>query len=142
MHKNFTKTLLASVLFFALISINVYSEDATKEIQIQTNAHCGGCKNKIEKGLKKMDGILKSEVNLENKIVTISYNPSKISEEKINNTIADMGYSSSIIKDDDCSHDHSSVKDASNKKDCRSKSDCCKSKKTDKTKEVKENESK
>lgn len=143
MQKNYFKMLLSVVLFLALVSFNAYSEDGTKQVQIQTNAHCGGCKSKIEKGLNKVDGIIKSEVNLDNKIVTVSYNPSKINEEQITKKIADLGYSADVKKDGECGHDHGTTKEASNKKDCGSKSNCCTSKKTDtKTTKAEENPTK
>ncbi len=127
MYKNYFKSLLSVVLFLALVSFNAYSEDAIKQVQIQTNAHCGGCKSKIEKGLNKLDGILKSDVNLENKVVTVSYNPSKINEEQITQKIADLGYSTTVKKDSECC-EKGTTKDLSSKKDCGSKSNCCSSK--------------
>jgi|GEM_PF-466321 len=87
------KNLKSLVLTLALAFVFTFSANAkTESLELNTNMHCGACKTKIENSLKTMDGIEKSNVNLETKMVKLSYNSEKVSKDNIVKTIADLGF--------------------------------------------------
>ena len=64
-----------------------------KEINLKIEGmHCTGCSNRLEKVLNNTDGIEKAKVNFEDKKATISFDETKINEEKIKETIEDSGF--------------------------------------------------
>lgn len=79
-------------LFFAL---NVVFA-APKEVCLQTDLHCGACKAKIEKTMKKTNGIINTNADVPTKIVKIKYETDKVSETKIISILKDLGYKAEI----------------------------------------------
>lgn len=55
------------------------------------------CKAKIEETLAFTKGVKTSELDLESKIVTVTYNPVKITPEKIRRVISGAGYDADSI---------------------------------------------
>ncbi len=53
--------------------------------------NCGMCKKKIEKSLK-VDGVYKSDWNKKTKMITVYYDPAKISLDEMQQLIAKSGY--------------------------------------------------
>lgn len=53
---------------------------------------CSMCSGKIQQGLKELDGINKTEIDLKSQIVNVEYNPDVIKPMDIKKTIASMGY--------------------------------------------------
>ena len=69
------------------------NDKAAKESSLQiTGMTCAACANRIEKGLKKMDGVEQASVNLALEKSTITYDPSKLSEEDFEKKIEALGY--------------------------------------------------
>ncbi len=56
------------------------------------SVQCGMCENTIETGLKRVDGIFTVDVNIENKMGHVMYDPEKIDEAGIEKAIAGLGY--------------------------------------------------
>jgi copper chaperone CopZ len=74
-------------------STKAYSQDKKiAEIKIKTSAICDMCKETLEKNLAFEKGIKKSDLDVESKIITVTYNPEKISPEEIRKAIAKIGY--------------------------------------------------
>ncbi len=90
--KNFIMVLVAT--FFAAISL--FSAEP-KEINVQTNLHCGTCASKIEKKLKKTDGILETNADVDTKVVTIKFDPEKTNENDITKIISNLGYEAKVM---------------------------------------------
>lgn len=66
---------------------------ATKQTTLQiTGMTCAACANKIEKGLNKLDGVDVANVNLALEKASVSYDPSKINVDKLEQTIQKLGY--------------------------------------------------
>jgi copper chaperone CopZ len=118
-YKSIAVTIIA--LVFSAISLFAASP---KEISVQTNLHCESCATKIEKGLKKVSGVLESKANVDTKIVAIKFDSDKTNESKITKTIADLGYKADLVK----SCDEKSCTDT--KKVKNSGKDCCDTKAT------------
>lgn len=53
---------------------------------------CNHCVNAITKAVGELDGVKRVEVSLELKTVTAEFDPGKVSEQQIIDTISDQGY--------------------------------------------------
>ena len=92
------KSLKTLVLALALVfAFGSQSFAKTESLEISTNMHCGSCKTKIENSLKTMNGIEKSDVNLEAKTVKLTYNADKVSKDAIVKNIADLGFTANVV---------------------------------------------
>ena len=89
-------TLVAVFVFSSLTS--TAKEQPSKEVQIKTSAFSEMCKNKIESVLKDQKGVTDAYLSMEDKIVTITYNPELIQTEEIQKSIKDLGYDADLIK--------------------------------------------
>ncbi|CAN5299078.1 hypothetical protein BH11BAC6_BH11BAC6_09940 [soil metagenome] len=84
------------MLIFLLSGLNVYAQN-NKTTSKDTTASfkvfgvCEQCKQRIE-GVLKVKGIASAEWNVDTKMLSVSYDPSKISLDKINNKIAAVGH--------------------------------------------------
>jgi copper chaperone CopZ len=121
-----TKTTISRFFMMMLaVTVLVVSSAFAKDAQVQfkTNAHCNDCKVKIQNGLKTMDGINSSSVDLKSKTVTIKYNADKTNPEAISKTIKSIGYEATSMtdkqmnsKDAGCCKDKSGCKDSKDSK--------------------------
>ncbi|GGD57249.1 hypothetical protein GCM10011514_21630 [Emticicia aquatilis] len=94
-----TILLTISILTFAI------EPPKTAEVKIKTSAKCGMCKKRIERDLGVSKGIVNSNLNLDDKVVTITYNTKKTSPEKIKEVISKIGYDADEVVADQKSHD-------------------------------------
>jgi copper chaperone CopZ len=70
-----------------------------KTVKIKcTEMTCLGCKKKITESINTLDGIIKVNVNLKSKIITVTYDDSKTNAEKIVSAITDAGYESELVE--------------------------------------------
>jgi len=53
---------------------------------------CSHCENAIKKSVGALDGVSSVEVDLKGRTVTVEYDGSKVSLDKIKNEIEDQGY--------------------------------------------------
>jgi mercuric ion binding protein len=113
-----TKTILiafASVLIIASCgSKSETASDTTAKTEtangITTSTfkvwgNCEMCKETIESSLK-VDGISKADCNVDSKIITISYDETKISLDQIQKNIASVGYDNEKYKGDDKAYEN------------------------------------
>lgn len=101
------KTIVLSFLAI-LSSIFAYGQKQTNqaEVTIQTSAKCEMCKKRIERDLSLQKGITKADLNLDNKAVTVSYNPKKTDVEKIKQAISMIGYDADEVIANEKSHNN------------------------------------
>lgn len=94
-----SKTYLITFSFFLLLAItNTLKAQETKaEITIKSSVVCDMCKKKVEKVLT-FKGIEKSSVDLQTKMITVTYDPQQTNPEKIKTAIANAGYDADEIK--------------------------------------------
>jgi copper chaperone CopZ len=96
----FVLATLAAVVMFS--SINAFAkEHVTKEVQIKTSAFSEMCKNKIESILKDKKGVEDSYLSMDDKIVTITYNPDLVKPEDLQKSIKELGYDADIVNPDE-----------------------------------------
>lgn len=64
-----------------------------------TGMTCAACSARIEKGLNKLDGVLKANVNLALEKATVEYNGSTLSTNEIIKKVASLGYGARLKED-------------------------------------------
>ncbi|MGI6686548.1 MAG: heavy metal translocating P-type ATPase [Bacillota bacterium] len=64
----------------------------TKKTYTIAGMSCAACAARIEKGLKKLDGVKDANVNFAMEKAIVDYDPSLLNDEKINDTIKGLGY--------------------------------------------------
>ena len=88
MHKN----LLILILSVFFVSIHVQAQKNTEEIKIQTSAQCEMCKTRIETAMAYEKGVSKSDLHLEDKVLTVTYKAGKTTPDKIRKAVNSLGY--------------------------------------------------
>ncbi len=74
--------------------------DNPKTVQLKiTGMDCAMCTNAIHKRLSNTDGIIKDGISYENGSAVITYDPGKITVEKIIKVIEETGYKASVVKE-------------------------------------------
>ncbi len=89
---------LLFILTLTFAGIISAQETTTGEVKIQTSAECGSCKTRLEDVLNYTKGVKFAELNLEDKKVTVGYNPKKISLDEIRKIISETGYDADDLK--------------------------------------------
>jgi copper chaperone CopZ len=92
---------LLFVFSFLASSHLTAAENNTVEVKIKTSAVCESCKARIEKVVNKMEGVVNSDLNLEDKVLTVNYDKTKINVDEIRNKIRDTGYNADEVKKDE-----------------------------------------
>jgi mercuric ion binding protein len=90
--KSIIKSLVLSIIAIALFYNVGQAENKTSEVKIKTSAVCDMCKTRIEKGLGKVAGVTKSDLDVDTKYVTVNYDPAKITPDEIKTSITKLGY--------------------------------------------------
>jgi periplasmic mercuric ion binding protein len=72
---------------------------STKTETIKVSGNCGSCKSRIEKAAK-MDGVSKADWNKDTKLLTLVYDPSKVSSDDVQKKIAAVGHDTEKYKAD------------------------------------------
>ncbi|MDD2963786.1 MAG: heavy metal-associated domain-containing protein [Bacteroidales bacterium] len=91
---------LLVMLMFSTITLAQAQNKKGTELKIKTSAQCGMCKDRIEKAMAYEKGVFESDLNLEDKTLTLRYNPKKTSPEKIRKALNDVGYDADDTKAD------------------------------------------
>jgi len=97
------KTMKNSKLIFAIsmmlaILMSFQSNAQSKKAQTESFkvwGNCGMCKKTIENSVK-ISGVSKAEWNKETKMMTVSFNPKKITLAQIHKNIASVGYDTEL----------------------------------------------
>ena len=72
------KILSSMMLFAMMLSAVAFGQDKKNEtIKIKTSAVCDMCKDRIEQGMAFEKGVKNVVLDVDTKIATITYNPSK-----------------------------------------------------------------
>ena len=106
-------SILTTICFMIIGIVGSYGQTADKKTDtFKVYGNCTMCKATIESALKKKDGITKKDWNTETKMLTVTYDPAKISLKEIKQKIADVGYDTDEIhaKDEAYNNLHSCCK--------------------------------
>jgi len=84
------QTLMIVLLFTG--NLLTQGQGKTAEIKIKTSSQCDMCKERIEEALAFEKGVKKAELNIETKIVTVSYKKGKTDPAALRKAISKVGY--------------------------------------------------
>ncbi|MGD1843463.1 MAG: heavy-metal-associated domain-containing protein [Thermonemataceae bacterium] len=98
------KIMFIAALIMCIGTLQAQSKKL-KEVEIKTSAVCGMCKTSIERDLAFEKGVKSSNLNLENKMLTVIYNPKKTSPEKIRQAVTKVGYDADDLPADEKAYD-------------------------------------
>ena len=104
---NYTKK---SYYIFVLSSLTAFlfscNEPKTgKESTFYVRGNCGMCKERIENSLKTTDGIVKADWDVKTKNLTVTYDSTKIGEDKIQQLVANSGHETKTKTSPQAVHD-------------------------------------
>ena len=68
------------------------SNDSLTKAELKVYGNCGMCEKTIEGSLNGQDGIGNADWDKETKMITVTYDPKKMDENKIKEKIAGVGY--------------------------------------------------
>lgn len=85
-------TLVFVLILGVVLGAAASKPSKEKEIKIKTSAQCDMCKERIEKNLTLSKGVVEAVLNLDDKVVTVKYNPKKTDEDKLRKIITEIGY--------------------------------------------------
>ncbi|OFY98691.1 MAG: hypothetical protein A3K10_04655 [Bacteroidetes bacterium RIFCSPLOWO2_12_FULL_31_6] len=95
--KKISSSLILVALLFSGVKINAQTDAmATETFKVWGN--CDMCKTTIEKSLKSVDGIKSAKWNVETKMITVKFETSKLTLERIKKTITASGYDTEEFK--------------------------------------------
>jgi mercuric ion binding protein len=92
------KIIILLICAFAFHT-KVFSQAETKKTEtFKVYGNCDQCKSNIEGSLKKKDGVSSKEWNSKTKMLTVTYDASKITRAQIEQKVADVGYDTDAVK--------------------------------------------
>tara|TARA_B100001758_G_C18086704_1_gene441099 strand:+ start:145 stop:495 length:351 start_codon:yes stop_codon:yes gene_type:complete len=110
------------IFFFSVLTVNVWAQKKT--IEILTSAPCTHmpcCKENIEEEMQFTKGVTAVELDIESKILTVTFKTKKTNAANLRKAISSIGYNADDVKADKKAHDklplccqHLDFKDGSN----------------------------
>jgi len=100
--RNYNIALVLLFALFAACSAPTKSHEL-KLVSFDTSIDCEGCKDKIMDSLPKEEGIVDVKVEVDEKVVTVVFNSSDLTVEKIAEKLNELGYSAFVLKLEDYS---------------------------------------
>ena len=98
------KKILTLLAMIVAIQVSAQEEPVKvaggNQVKIQTSAICGMCKETLEYDLAFEKGVKEAILNLDDKVMTIVYNPKKTDLEKLRTRITKVGYNADDLKRD------------------------------------------
>jgi periplasmic mercuric ion binding protein len=97
------KFIIAAICAVVLSVGSINAQNPSQSSKTETfkvSGNCELCKSRIEKAAK-IDGVSKAEWNSNTKIITLVYNPAKVSSDAVLKKIAAAGHDNEKYKADD-----------------------------------------
>ena len=93
------------ILFCSVLTINAWAQKET--VQILTSAECVGtcCKEMIEEEMQFTRGVTAVNLDIESRILTVTFKTKKTDVDKLRKVISSIGYNADDIKADKKAHD-------------------------------------
>jgi len=88
----------AATVSSSMTEISAKPKAETKTVSFQTSIHCKNCAKKVQDNISFEKGVTKLEIDVPTKVVKVSYDPAKTSEEKLAAAIRKLGYTAEVIK--------------------------------------------
>lgn len=95
--KKFITTAL--VLLLAAAVLPAAPKKDIRTVVFDTHLHCEQCVKKVEENLSFEKGVKALEVSLKEQKITVSYDASRTTEEKLVEAIKKLGYKASVRKE-------------------------------------------
>ena len=103
-------TLLSVLLLLSPAVVNTHSETVPSSVQdkkvkktetvtFKVSMHCKSCANKITENISFVKGVEDLKVSLDQKTVTITYNPAKTDEATLQKAIEKLGYTAEKVQE-------------------------------------------
>jgi periplasmic mercuric ion binding protein len=99
------KRIVAVWVTIMTIGFGVNAQNKTEVVKIKTSAKCGMCKARIEGDMGKTKGVQKVNLDLNDKTVSIVYNPKKTDLATLKASISKIGYDADEVMANQKSHD-------------------------------------
>ncbi len=85
------------ILYIGIVNIIEVNEMGTKQSTLQiTGMTCAACANRIEKGLNKLPGVVRANVNFALESASVEYSPSEVSEADMIRKVEQLGYKAAL----------------------------------------------
>jgi periplasmic mercuric ion binding protein len=102
--KTIKMIVVAIIALVASVGASAQSHDmskmnAAKTVSFKVYGNCETCKSRIE-GALKVDGVSKAVWDVKTKMLTVTFNPAKISVEKLHAKVAAVGHDTDKVKAD------------------------------------------
>jgi copper chaperone CopZ len=88
---------MKKILFLLMMPLLVLA-GPKETVKIITSAICEMCKERIEKNLALTKGVAKSDLNLDDKVITVEFDAAKIDAAGIKKVISESGYDADEVK--------------------------------------------
>lgn len=96
------------LVFSSALTLMLYScsqNNSYKQTEFYVRGNCGMCEERIETSIKKVDGIIAADWNVETKNISVTYDTLKIDEAKIQQAIANTGHETKTFASPQAVHD-------------------------------------
>ncbi len=89
------------VIIVLVLSFTAFAQkNDVAELKIKTSAQCEQCKERIEKAMAFERGVKSSVLDVETKVLTVSYLKSRTTPDKIRKAVAAVGYDADEVPAD------------------------------------------
>jgi mercuric ion binding protein len=92
--------IFMAIFLFALQGAVAKGGATEATLLIKTSAICKECKDRLESMLAYEKGVVKSELNVDTKVLSVTYKSNKTTPEKIKKSITEAGYDADELKAD------------------------------------------
>lgn len=79
-------------------SVQLQEKKKTQTVTFKTNIHCKNCVKKVYDNLSFERGVKDLKVSLDEKLVTITYDPSKTDEDTLAKALEKLGYTAEKVE--------------------------------------------
>lgn len=97
MKNTIDKITKTTILLLLMVAFTNTAMAKNKTIKIKTSAICDMCKDRIELVMSNLDGVKKSMLVVETKMLVVKYDSKKLSEADILFAISDAGYDANDV---------------------------------------------
>lgn len=87
----------AETISSANIEVGPFNKIEKKTVVFQTNIHCANCAKKVRENISFEKGVVGLEIEVDTKIVKVTFDPAKTSVEKLAAAINKLGYTAEVI---------------------------------------------
>lgn len=94
----FLSAIMIALAFFYSNSQEPESVTKTITVKILTSAQCDMCKDRIEKSVNKLSGIISADLDYETKYLTVEYNSEETEVDDIRKAVNRAGYDADSTK--------------------------------------------